>query len=110
MIYVFLSTKIIQYLRIGSCLACVYRVMDARGKFGEHERSVIKMLARRIYSGNLFWYSNVDILGEIRLNFLIILVIHRLSWTNYIMCLLMYQEVHVSGVFKRIKLISRHMR
>ena len=26
-------------LRIGSCLACVYRVMDARGKFGEHERS-----------------------------------------------------------------------
>ena len=28
------------YLRIGSCLACVYRVMDARGKFGEHERSV----------------------------------------------------------------------
>ena len=24
----------------GSCLACVYRVMDARGKFGEHERSV----------------------------------------------------------------------
>ena len=27
-------------LRIGSCLACVYRVMEARGKFGEHERSV----------------------------------------------------------------------
>ena len=27
-------------LRIGSCLACVYRVMDARGKFEEHERSV----------------------------------------------------------------------
>ena len=26
--------------RIGSCLACVYRVMDARRKFGEHERSV----------------------------------------------------------------------
>ena len=25
------------YLRIGSCLAYVYRVMDARGKFGEHE-------------------------------------------------------------------------
>ena len=25
-------------LLIGSCLACVYRVMDARGKFGEHER------------------------------------------------------------------------
>ena len=27
------------HLRIGSCLAYVYRVMDARGKFGEHERS-----------------------------------------------------------------------
>ena len=27
-------------LRIGSYLVCVYRVMDARGKFGEHERSV----------------------------------------------------------------------
>ena len=26
-----------QCLRIGSCLAYVYRVMDARGKFGEHE-------------------------------------------------------------------------
>ena len=27
-------------LKIGSCLACVYRVMDACGTFGEHERSV----------------------------------------------------------------------
>ena len=27
-------------LRICSCLACVYRVMDARRKFGEHERCV----------------------------------------------------------------------
>ena len=27
-------------LRNGPCLACVYRVMDARGKLGEHERSV----------------------------------------------------------------------
>ena len=27
-------------LRICSCLACVYRVMDARGKFGEQERCV----------------------------------------------------------------------
>ena len=26
--------------RIGSCLACVYRDMDARGKFGEYEKSV----------------------------------------------------------------------
>ena len=25
------------YLRICSCLACVYRVMDACGKFGEHD-------------------------------------------------------------------------
>ena len=31
---------VIVNLRIGSCLACVYRVMDVRGKFGEHERSV----------------------------------------------------------------------
>ena len=27
-------------LRNGPCLACVYRVMDARGKLGEHERNV----------------------------------------------------------------------
>ena len=27
-------------LRIGACSACVYQVMDARGKFEEHERSV----------------------------------------------------------------------
>ena len=32
-------------LRIGSCLACVYRVMDARGKFGEHERYMPKSCA-----------------------------------------------------------------
>ena len=25
-------------LRIGSCLARVHRVMDARGKFGEHDK------------------------------------------------------------------------
>ena len=30
----------ISNLRICSCLACVYRVMDARGKFGEHEKCV----------------------------------------------------------------------
>ena len=29
----------IQY-RIFSCLACLYRVMGARGKFGEHEKCV----------------------------------------------------------------------
>ena len=28
------------FLRIGSCLACVYLVVDARRKFGEHKRSV----------------------------------------------------------------------
>ena len=27
-------------LRNGPCLACIYQVMDARGKLGEHERSV----------------------------------------------------------------------
>ena len=27
-------------LRICSCLACVYRVIDARGKFGEHKKYV----------------------------------------------------------------------
>ena len=27
----------VKNLRICLCLACVYRVMDARGKFGEHE-------------------------------------------------------------------------
>ena len=31
---------VIRHLRICSSLACVYRVMDARGKFGEHERCV----------------------------------------------------------------------
>ena len=30
----------IYYLRIGSILACVYRVIDERGKFGEHKGSV----------------------------------------------------------------------
>ena len=35
-----LDISTVMYLRIGSCLACVYQVMDARGKFGEHERSV----------------------------------------------------------------------
>ena len=28
------------YRTIGSCLACVFRVMDVSGKFEEHERSV----------------------------------------------------------------------
>ena len=32
--------KVIFNFRICSCLACVYRVMDARRKFGEHERCV----------------------------------------------------------------------
>ena len=34
------QASLFKKLRIGSCLACVFRVMDARGKFGEHERSV----------------------------------------------------------------------
>ena len=40
MLFTFLIKFIYACLRIGSSLACVYRVMDARGKFGEHERSV----------------------------------------------------------------------
>ena len=28
------------YLRIGLCLGCIYRVMDARRKFGEHDGKV----------------------------------------------------------------------
>ena len=31
---------VIRHLRICSSLACVCRVMDARGKFGEHEKCV----------------------------------------------------------------------
>ena len=42
-------------LRIGSCLACVYRVMDARGKFGEHKRSV--RVARGIAESNSSFLS-----------------------------------------------------
>ena len=34
------SLVFLWFLRICSCLACVYRVMDARRKFGEHERWV----------------------------------------------------------------------
>ena len=34
------SINVVEYLRICSCLACVYRVIDARGKFGEHGRCV----------------------------------------------------------------------
>ena len=37
-------------LRICSCLACVYRVMDARRKFGQHERCV--RVARGAAEGN----------------------------------------------------------
>ena len=33
-----LAFQMVWKLRICSCLACVYRVMDARGKFGEHEK------------------------------------------------------------------------
>ena len=34
------SSSHISNSRIYSCLACVYRVMDARGKFEEHEKCV----------------------------------------------------------------------
>ena len=37
-----INSGTMEQLRIGSCLACVYRVMDAHGKFGEHERRVAK--------------------------------------------------------------------
>ena len=47
--------KSIRYLTIGSCLACVYRVMDARGKFGEHERNV--RVARGVGKSNFNFLS-----------------------------------------------------
>ena len=41
----FSSRDISQWnLKLGSCLTCVYRVMDSRGKFGEHERDLIVAL------------------------------------------------------------------
>ena len=40
-------------LTIGSFLACVYRVMEARGKFGVHERSVIYSSDEKFSSGLL---------------------------------------------------------
>ena len=43
------------YLIIGLCLARVYRVMDACGKFGEHERSVT--VARGIAESNSSFFS-----------------------------------------------------
>ena len=49
------SVDSIYCLRIGSCLACVYRVMDARGKFGEHERSV--RVARGVAESNSSFLS-----------------------------------------------------
>ena len=41
-----------------SCLACVYRVMDARGKFREHERSV--RAARGAAEGNSSFLSGLQ--------------------------------------------------
>ena len=46
------------YLRIGSCLACVYRVMDARGKFGEHEKRV--RVARGVAESNSSFLSALE--------------------------------------------------
>ena len=37
--------KELNHLRICSCLACVYPVMDARGKLGEHKKWVRVALA-----------------------------------------------------------------
>ena len=45
----------ISNLRICSCLACVYRVVDARGKFGEHEKCV--RVARGAAVGNSSFLS-----------------------------------------------------
>ena len=42
-------------LTIGSCLECVYRVMDARGKFAEHERSA--RAARNVAESNSSFLS-----------------------------------------------------
>ena len=39
-----------RYLRIFSCLACVYRIMDARGKFGEHEKMQLWRVQKMIMS------------------------------------------------------------
>ena len=53
LIEIYLFTK---YLRIGSCLACIYRVINARGKLGEHERRVTPcatLASRR----NCSWFS-----------------------------------------------------
>ena len=35
-----MNGSFIRYLKFCPCLACVYRVVDARGKFGEHEKCV----------------------------------------------------------------------
>ena len=40
---------------IGLCFACVYRAMDAGGKFGEHERCV--RVARRVAENNSSFLS-----------------------------------------------------
>ena len=50
-------SKMLQ-LRIGSCLVCVYRVLDARGKFGEHERSV--RVARGVAERNSSFLSAIQ--------------------------------------------------
>ena len=54
-IHMRIGTPVIRHLRIGSCLACVYRVMDARGKFGEHERSI--RVARGVAESNSSFLS-----------------------------------------------------
>ena len=45
----------VRELRICSCLACVYRVRDVRGKFGEHEKCV--RVARGAAESNSSFFS-----------------------------------------------------
>ena len=49
------SEKRTIYLKICSCLACIYRVRDARGNFGEHEKCV--RVARGIAESNSSFFN-----------------------------------------------------
>ena len=52
-----MNSSFIRYLRICPCLACVYRVVDACGKFGEHKKCV--RVARGAKSMSKFFYNRV---------------------------------------------------
>ena len=62
----FQTAKQPDQLRIGSCLACVYRVMCAREKFGENERSFV---SENFVSPRplMFPSANIEDLGETKL-------------------------------------------